>query len=225
MHYPHLFSLSTGISEEDLGQLDMVTTHRGTRAAHPAPSGDPWQYYQRGREDNWGDSSMEALDTDEGRMMSGQILDTARRMATEACGEVGAAYAKITDPIPMFAASDAATADILPKEAQNEEGDQVEVTTEDSFAPFDFEEAFEARHRIKPEEADAPFERSKRSWKEETGNPDNTKDTVVKTSLATSLYLTSEILFLVLLAQDVLQGPRMLQKKDHPQPASWLHLH
>ena len=55
------------------------------------------------------------MDTDEGRMVSRQILDTARRMATEACGEVGVAYAEITDPMPIFAASHAAIADILPK--------------------------------------------------------------------------------------------------------------
>ena len=133
------------------------------------------------------------MDTNEGRMVSGQILDTARRMAAEACREVGAAHAEITDPMPMFAASDAAIADILSKEAQKEEGDQVEVTTEDSFTPFDFKEAFVARHGIKPEEADAPYERSKRSWKEGTGNPDDTKDPTVKTSLATSLYPTLEM--------------------------------
>ena len=133
------------------------------------------------------------MDTDEGRMVSGQILDTARRMATEAHRGVGVAYAKITDSMPMFAASDVAIADILPKEAQKEEGDQVEVTTEDSFAPFDFEEVFVARHGIKPEEADTPFERSKKSWKEGKENPDDTKDPTVKTSLATSLYPTSEM--------------------------------
>ena len=116
MQDPHLFSLSTGISEEDLGQLDTVTTRRGMRVVLTAPTGDPWQYYQRRREDNQGDSSMEAMDTDEGRRISGQILDTARRMAAEACGE-------LTNPMPMFAASDAAIADILPKEVCKEEGD------------------------------------------------------------------------------------------------------
>ena len=85
-----------------MGQLDTFTTWRGTRAALPAPSGNPWQYYQREREDNQGDSSTEAMDTDEGRMVSGQILDTARRMAAEACGEVGAAYAEITNPICSY---------------------------------------------------------------------------------------------------------------------------
>ena len=123
MQDPHLFSPSTGISEEDLGQLDTVTTRRGMRAVLPAPTGDPWQYYRRGREDNLGDSSMEAIDTDEGRRISGQILDTARRMAAEAHEEVGAAYEELNDQMPMFAASDAAIADILPKEVCKEEGD------------------------------------------------------------------------------------------------------
>ena len=65
----------------------------------------------------WGDSSTEAMNTSEGRMVSTQILDTARRMAAEAHRELGAAYMEIADPIPMFVASDAAIADILPKEA------------------------------------------------------------------------------------------------------------
>ena len=59
----------------------------------------------------------------------------------------------------MFMASDAAIADILPREVCREE-DWIETTTEDSFVPFDFEETFVARHGIKPEEADAPYERS-----------------------------------------------------------------
>ena len=59
-----LFSLSTGISEEDLEQLDTVTTRRGTKATLPVPTSDPWQYYRRRREDNWGDFSTEAMDTD-----------------------------------------------------------------------------------------------------------------------------------------------------------------
>ena len=69
----------------------------------------------------------------------------------------------------------------------------MEATTEDSFTPFDFEEAFVARQGIKPEEAGAPYERGKRSWKEEKGNLDDTMDTTTKTSLATSLYPTSEM--------------------------------
>ena len=52
----------------------------------------------------------------------------------------------------IFTASDAAIADILPKEVCREEGDQIETTTEDSFVPFDFEETFVVRHGIKPEQ-------------------------------------------------------------------------
>ena len=69
----------------------------------------------------------------------------------------------------------------------------MEVITEDSITPFDFEEAFVARHGIQPEEADAPYERDKRSWKEGKGNPDDTMDPTTKTSLVTSLYPTSEM--------------------------------
>ena len=135
----------------------------------------------------------QAVDTDEGRIVSGQILDTARRMAAGARREVGVGYTEITDPMPMLVASDAEIADILPKEAQKAEGDQLETTTEDSITPFDFEKAFVARHGIKPEEADAPYERGKRSWKEEKGHPDETMDPTTKTSLATSLYPMSEM--------------------------------
>ena len=42
---PRLFSLSTGIREEDLNQLNIVTTHQGTRTALPMASGDPWCCY------------------------------------------------------------------------------------------------------------------------------------------------------------------------------------
>ena len=69
----------------------------------------------------------------------------------------------------------------------------MEATTEDSFALSDFEEAFVARRGIKPEEANALYERGKRSWKEGKGTPDDTMDPTAKTSLATSLYTTSEM--------------------------------
>ena len=193
MQDPHLFSLSTGISEEDLGQLDTVTTRKGTRAVLPAPTGDPWQYYRRSRKDNQGDSLMEAMYTNEGRRISGQILDTARRMAAEACGEVGAAYEELTNLMPMFTASDAAIADISPKEVHKEEGDQMETTTEDSFMPFDFEEAFVARHGIKPEEADAPYEQNKRTWKKERDDLGIPMEAATIPDLASNLYPTSEM--------------------------------
>ena len=133
------------------------------------------------------------MDTDEGRRISGQILHTARRMAAEACGEVGAAYEELTNPMPLFAASDAAIVDILPKEVCREEGDKMETTTEDSFTPFDFEEAFVARHRIKPEEADTPYEWNKRSWKKERDNLSTPAEPTTTPNLATTLHLTSEI--------------------------------
>ena len=62
---PRLFSLSTGIREEDLDQLNIVTTHQGTRTALPTASGDPWCYYgPEGSTPTWRDSSTEAMDMD-----------------------------------------------------------------------------------------------------------------------------------------------------------------
>ena len=113
---PRLFSLSTGIREKDLDQLDIVTTRRGTRTALPMASGDPWCYYGlQGSTPTRRDSSTEAMDTDEGNRMSKTLIDTARRMAAEARGDSMAAYAEIADPMPMFAASHAAIADLVPQ--------------------------------------------------------------------------------------------------------------
>ena len=75
---PRLFSLSTGIKEEDLNQLNIVTTHQGTRTALPTANGDPWCYYgPEGSTLTWRDSSTEAMDTDEGNHTSRTLIDTA----------------------------------------------------------------------------------------------------------------------------------------------------
>ena len=51
---------------------------RGTRSALPTSTRDPWHYYGPTHSNTArGDSSTEAMDTDEGRHTSRQIVDTA----------------------------------------------------------------------------------------------------------------------------------------------------
>ena len=64
---------------------------------------------------------------------------------------------------------------------------------EDSLALFDFEEAFVARHGIKPEEADTPYEQNKRLWKKERDNLGNPAEPATIPNLVTTLYPTSEM--------------------------------
>ena len=66
-------------------------------------------------------------------------------MAAEARGDPTAAYAEVADPILMFATSDAAIADLMPQpkgEYPNTADVKPQPTTDETFAPFDFEEAF-----------------------------------------------------------------------------------
>ena len=157
---PRLFSLSTGIREEDLGQLNIVTTRRGTRTALPMASGDPWCYYgPEGSTPTQRDSSTEVMDTDEGNHTSKTLIDTTRRMAAEAKGDSMATYVEIADLMPMFATSDAAIADLMPQlksEYPNTADIKPQSTMDEMFAPFDFEEAFISQHGITVEEADMP---------------------------------------------------------------------
>ena len=59
----------------------------------------------------------------------------------------------------MFAASDAAIADLMPQlkgEYPNTADIKPQSTMDETFAPFDFEEAFINQHGITLEEADVP---------------------------------------------------------------------
>ena len=163
---PRLFSLSTGI-REDLNQLNIVTTHQSTRTALPTASGDPWCYYgPKGSTPTQKDSSTEAMDMNEGNRTSRTLIDTTRRMAAEARGDPTATYVEVADPMPMFATSDAAIADLMPQpkgEYPNTADAKPQSTTDEMFAPFDFEEAFISQHGITLEEADMPA--SKRGTK------------------------------------------------------------
>ena len=166
MQDPWLFSLSMGIREEDLDQLNIVTTHRDTRTALPSTTGDPWHYYGP---DGWtslrGDSSTEAMDTDGGQHTSRTLTGTAHRMAAEARGDTTTAYAELADPMPMFATSDAAITDLLPSEKpelQCPDEEWSRAASEETFVPFDFKEAFISHHGIIPKEADVPSRRGGR---------------------------------------------------------------
>ena len=138
---PRLFSLSTGIREEDLDQLNIVTTHRGTRTALSTASGDPWCYYgPQGSTPTQRDSSTEAMDMDKGNRTSKTLINTAWRMVAEARGDSAATYVEIADPMPMFATSNAAIADLVPqlkREYLNTADIKPQTTTDEMFAPFD----------------------------------------------------------------------------------------
>ena len=80
-------------------------------------------------------------------------------MAAEARGDSMATYVEVADPMPMFAALDAAIADLLPQlrgQPTNITDVKTQSTMEETFVPFDFEEAFVSQHGITPEEADVP---------------------------------------------------------------------
>ena len=124
---------------------------RGTRSALPTSTGDLWHYYGPTHPTTaWGDSLTEAMNTDEGRCTSRQIMDTACQLATEARGDSTMSYSKMVDPMQMFTSWDAAIADILPSPQVEEtppSGRHAEGSAEESFAPFDFEQAFVSQHR------------------------------------------------------------------------------
>ena len=100
------------------------------------------------------------MDTDEANCTSRTLIDTARRLAAEARGDSTATYAIVADPMPMFTTSDAAIADLVPQPKgeypNTADAKPPQSTTDEMFAPFDFEEAFISRHGITPEEADMP---------------------------------------------------------------------
>ena len=94
-----LFSLSGGIPPECFDDLNFVSMRRGRRLAAPAPTGDPWGYYTEHRESRrmeadrtvleastqpHTESSMEAMDTDEGQRTTARLLEEAHRLSTTA---------------------------------------------------------------------------------------------------------------------------------------------
>ena len=99
------------------------------------------------------------MDMDEGNCTSRTLIDTTRRMAAEARGDSVATYAEVADPMLMFTTSDVAIADLVPQlkgEYPNTADAKPQSTTDEMFAPFDFDESFISQHGITPEEADMP---------------------------------------------------------------------
>ena len=87
-----LFSLLGGIPPEHFDDLNFVSMRRGRRLAAPAPTGDPWGYYTEHRESCHKEadrtipetsaqprteSSMEAMETDEGQRTTARFLEEA----------------------------------------------------------------------------------------------------------------------------------------------------
>ena len=80
-------------------------------------------------------------------------------MAAEARGDTTTAYTEVADPMPMFAASDAAITNLLLSERpkpQHPDEEWSRAATKETFAPFDLEEAFISHHGIISKEADVP---------------------------------------------------------------------
>ena len=94
-----LFSLSGGIPPEHFDGLNFASTRRGRRLVAPAPTGDPWGYYAERRESHHmevdrtvleastqphTESSMEAMDTDEGQRTTARLLEEVHHLSTAA---------------------------------------------------------------------------------------------------------------------------------------------
>ena len=81
------------------------------------------------------------MGTDEGQRTLKTLIDTAHHMAAEARGDPTRAHVEVADPMPMFAALDAAITDLLPSERpklQHPDEEQSRAASEETFAPFDF---------------------------------------------------------------------------------------
>ena len=179
-----LFSLSGGIPPEHFNDLNFVSTRRGRRLAAPTPTGDPWGYYAEHRESHCmevdittletsapprTESSMEAMDTDEGQRTTARLLEEAHHLSTAA---MEPSYATIDESMSAtLQGSEAAISDILatldPRQLhKSEAGEKCPTPVEmkaglpaGSFSPFDFEKEFQMRHGMNPEDAD-------KSWHE-----------------------------------------------------------
>ena len=177
-----LFPLSGGIPPEHFDDLNFVSTRRGRRLAVPAPTGDPWGYYAEHRESRrmetdrtvpetstqpCSESSMEAMDTDEGQRTTARLLEEAHRLSTVAREPP---YASIDETLSTtLQGSEAAISDILVtpdlRELHKSETDEKSPTPVEmkaslpagSFSPFDFKKEFHMRHGMNPEDADKPW--------------------------------------------------------------------
>ena len=177
-----MFSLSGGIPPEHFIDLNFVSTRRGRRLTVPAPTGDPWGYYAECRESRHmemdrtvpetstqphTESSMEAMDTDEGQRTTARLLEEAHHLSTVAREPP---YASIDETLSMtLQGSEAAISDILAtpdlRKLHMSETDEKSPTPVEmkaslpagSFSQFDFEKEFHMRHGMNPEDADKPW--------------------------------------------------------------------
>ena len=177
-----LFSLSGGIPPEHFDYLNFVSMRRGRRLVAPAPTGDPWGYYAEHRESRHmevdrtipetstqphTESSMEAMDTDEGQRTTARLLEEAHHLSTAA---MEPSYATIDGSMSAtLQGSEAAISDILATpdlrelhklEAGEKGPTPVEMKAglpAGSFSPFNFEKEFQMRHGMNPEDADKPW--------------------------------------------------------------------
>ena len=178
-----LFSLSGGIPSEHFDDLNFVSMRRGRRLAAPTPTGDPWGYYSECRESchmeadrtipetstqPHRESSMEAMDTDEGQRTTARLLKEAHRLSTAA---MEPSYATIDESMSAtLQGSEAAISNILVtqdlrKLNKSEAGERSPTAVEmkagllvGSFSPFNFEKEFQMRHGVSPEDADKPWQ-------------------------------------------------------------------
>ena len=184
-----LFSLSGGIPPEHFDDLNFVSTRRGRRLAAQTLTGDPWDYYAECRESYHmetdrtimetstqprTESSMEAMDTDEGQRTTARLLEEAHHFSTAA---MEPSYATIDKSMSAtLQGSEAAISDILvtqdPRELHKSEAGEKGPTPVEmkaglpagSFSPFNFEREFQMRHGMSPEDADKPWHKHNQSW-------------------------------------------------------------
>ena len=114
------------------------------------------------------ESSMEAMDTDEGQRTTARLLEEAHRLSTAA---MEPSYATIDKSMSAtLQGSEAAISDILvtqdPRKLNKSEAGERGPTPVEmkvglpvgSFSPFDFEKEFQMRHGVSPEDADKPWQ-------------------------------------------------------------------
>ena len=113
------------------------------------------------------ESSMEAMDTDEGQRTTARLLEEAHHLSTAA---MEPSYATIDETMSAtLQGSEAAISDILAtldlREIHKSEAGEKGPTPAEmkaglpagSFSPFDFEKEFQMRHGMNPEDADKPW--------------------------------------------------------------------
>ena len=112
------------------------------------------------------ESSMEAMDTDEGQRTTARLLEEACHLSTAA---MEPPYATIDESMSTtLQGSEAAISDILMTQdlrklnkSETRERGPIPVEMKaglpvGSFSPFDFEKEFQMRHGMSPEDADKP---------------------------------------------------------------------